>query len=252
MYEIVKNPDETFYTSTVFCRYYKLDKYGHCSDAHSKFYIVLNQEKTKLIKIMNQPTELRYLMPQVLELDTDMTDWIETDGDFYLGVVDFLSDIDFDSDDWTVPQELIEHCIEIDSQHKYVEIADIKTETDIKNILWTTGYFHDGFIDDGKEEGDNLYLRFSGLIGCDLELWFSDDVEHNIDSFSPDDFDPDIFDTPYWEYVSIFFEDGYTYLARDAVTKRSEFHKHTQYARARNLKYRIVPIYKDGWQGIIT
>ena len=36
-----------------------------------------------------------------------------------------------------------------------------------------------------------------------------------------------------------------------AVTKRSEFHKHTQYARARNLKYRIVPIYKEGWQCII-
>ena len=250
MYAIVKNPDETFYTSTVFCHVKKLNEHGWF-DVDSEYYIVLNQEKTKLIKVMNQPKELRYLMPQVLELDTDLTDWIITREKNYLGVVDFLSDIDFDSDDWVVPQELTERCIEIDSRRKYVEFADIKTETDINNIFWTTRRFHDGYIDGGKEERDSLYLRFTGLIGCDLELYFSGDVEHNIDSFSPDDFDPDIFDTPEWYDVSIFFEDGYTYLVRGAVTKRSEIHGLNQYVRARNLKYRIVPIYKEGWQYII-
>lgn len=163
MYAIVKNPDETFYTSTVFCHYYKLDKYGYYSDTFSEYYIVLNQEKTKLIKVMNQPKELRYLMPQILELDTDKTDWIETKGDFYLGVVDFLSGIDFDSDDWGVPQELTERCIEIDSRRKYVEFADIKTETDIFFELFCYALIGFHLFYQPKEHSSCLFINLSKI-----------------------------------------------------------------------------------------
>ena len=250
MYAIVKNSDKTYYTSEVFCHVRKLNDYDSIY-VLSEYYIVLNREKNKLIKVMNQPKELRYLMPRILELDDDQTGWINTKENGYKDVVDFLADIDFDSDDWVVPQDLLERCIKIDSQYDYQEIKEIKTETDIKNVLCTTHYFHDGFIEDGNETNDRLYLRFSGLIGCDLELWFSGDVEHNIDSFDPNDFDPDIFATPEWYDVSIFFEDGYTYLVRDAVTKQSEIGEYTQYVRAKSMKYRIAPIYSDGWQFII-
>ena len=46
-------------------------------------------------------------------------------------------------------------------------MIDVNSEKDIKNLLETTGCFHDGFITQGHFKNDTLYLYFEGEWGYD-------------------------------------------------------------------------------------
>ena len=239
MYAIVKRADETFYTSVVFGHF---REYGECR--FDDYYLVLNEEKTSLIKKLDQPPELSILMPQVLVVDTDQSGWNLIKGKYEycekLGVVSFLSHIDFMSDNWVIPEELLQRCIQIDAQQQYREFVDVTSVADLQNLEWVTGGFHDGVIQQKEEHGDSLYLYFDSMIGCEAELWFSGDVEYYLDGSEPDDY------YPYWDYASMFIEDGYVYLSREGVSKRSDMTNGWWFVRAKKLRYRIVPIYNEG------
>ena len=63
------------------------------------------------------------------------------------------------------------------------EYREIKTKKDIEDFDWATGNFHDACIEEQKIlDGGELYLRFTGIWGCQVEIWFWDDLEYCTDS----------------------------------------------------------------------
>ena len=77
--------------------------------------------------------------------------------------VDFLDRKLIDSfiDNEDQPEDILEKCRALDEEYIHEEYKEIKTETDIENLLWTSGGFHDAFIakEELKEDG-NVKLKY--------------------------------------------------------------------------------------------
>ena len=128
MYAYIKATDGHFYLSMVF---------GYCGfkDNKKNCWIVLNAEKTKLIKqyVFNPVNKFIELM--VLIVDSDRSNWTQPIDSIgcecvnYLPVNDISDMIDRDA----VPNELLEQCISDDFSYTYCEYPEIKTQKDIGN-----------------------------------------------------------------------------------------------------------------------
>jgi len=71
---------------------------------------------------------------------------------------------------------------------------------------WATGNFHDACIEEQKIlDGGELYLRFTGIWGCQVEIWFWDDLEYCTDSRNPE------YWNPYWSCSTLLLFDGYVF-----------------------------------------
>ena len=239
MYAIVKKQDGTFYTSYVFAHYYeKADvskhtykKYIDC--IYSQFYVVLNQEKTELIKQHVFYRSNKYLEPQIHIVEHNTDDWVSIRKNY--SCIDVLKSIDLLSYDWNIESDVLEKCIEIDKQASYNEYVDIKTQNDIDNFMFATGHMHDAFIEEIKQEGDMLYVLFGGCWGLKVEMWFTGDLSYSVASRNPDEFDPD------WFGATLIKENEHYYLVDEEDMSVDEITNDFCWFKAKSVRYHLIP-----------
>lgn len=91
MHAIVKQSDGSHYVSTVFGYYRNVsatdDYQRYVQGIHKPYYVVWDESYTRLVKRLVMVPNTKYLIPQVLIVDTDQGDWdMNTDGE---GCVNF-------------------------------------------------------------------------------------------------------------------------------------------------------------------
>lgn len=231
MYAIIREGDGKFYTSMVFGCYKSADR----CDYTNRFWIVLNKEKSALIKqpVLEQNTEC--LMPTVIITDADQNGWNrinenEESVDF-LPTGALLSMLDHNR----VPSELTRRCIEMDGAYRFASIRAINTADDIRDLEWASGGFHDAYIAEIKEVDNSLYILFDGTWGCSIEVWLSGEVSYDVSGREPEKGDP------YWMGSTVAIEDGFVYLIDDEDISVSEIDSSCCWFRARTMRYRVIP-----------
>lgn len=205
------------------------------NDYKHRYWIILNKDKTSLIKQSVVDPNKNSIMPVVLATDCDLSDWTEEVSHSHC--VSFLpfEDLLYMVEEDRVPGELLNKCIELDKNYAFNEYPEIHSEKDIKNLDWSVGGFHDGRIEKLEKNNDSLYLLFSDLWGCKLEVWFEGDVEYDVSSR-----DPELYD-PYWFGGTVIIQNGFIYLIDDDDATVEDISKGWCYFKARKMKYHIIP-----------
>lgn len=226
MYAIVREGNGRFYTSMVF---------GYYNIHDVRYWIILNKEKTRLIKQHMLQPDTKYLIPTVLVTDADESNWIkesETEE-----AVDFLPVRALPAmiDAGTVPEVLTQQCIELDRAYRFEEIREVNTEEDIRDLEWASAGFHDGYISELHREGDTLRVLFDGTWSRKVEVWFEGDVAYDTTSRNPETEDP------YWMDSKVLIHDGFIYLIDDENAQPEKLGQGYCWFKARHMKYRIIP-----------
>lgn len=241
MYAIVRQGNKKYYTSTVFGYFHDIksedDHQRYLERIHSPYYIVWNEEKTHLIKVFAMQPNTKYLIPQILIVDTNKDNWIYNN-ETNMGCVNFLSREIADRlcDTREISPEIFKKCLLLEKSVRYNPCPEVKTEKDIADLYFVSGGFHDARIQSLRFlDNDTLHIHFDGIWGCEIDIWFWDDVSYCVESLNPDLFDP------YWYSSSIFFENGYIYLVDESDMTAEKITDNYCWFKAKHMKYRIIP-----------
>lgn len=241
MHAIIRLGNGKYYTSAVFGYYDNItatdDYERYLESIYSKYYIVLNKEKTTLMKQYVFDRKNRHLSPNILIIDDNHDDnWHLNEAGF--GGVDFLpkNDVLKMIENKNISDEVLSKCLYIDSVFQYDKYIDIKNENDIENLMAVSGCFHDARIAKLEEsENDSLYVLFDGVWGCSIEIWFEGDVSYNTNSRNPEVCDP------YWYGSSVIFQNGYVYFCDEEDMSVDEISNEYCWFKARKMKYHVIP-----------
>lgn len=242
MHAIVKLPNGTSYISAVFGYYQNIiskDIYKQYDErVHNPFYIVWDPTHTKLVKWLENVPNTKYIIPQILIVDADISDWITNDeGE---GCVNFLTkeQLEIMIYDGIQPEAVLRKCRDLYADYHYEEINEIRNQQDIDNLMAAAGYFHDARIaEEHIEEDGTLHLHFVGTWGCEVDLWFSGDLDYDTTSRDPEETDP------YWYDSSIILQDGFVYFVDEENMTVEKIDHSYCYFKARHMRYKITPIW---------
>jgi len=204
---------------------------------HSRYFIVLNEEKDKIVKQpMFNPDKKPYLDQMVLLIDDNQSNWImREDGYGCVNLFNKKSLLEY-ANGKDIPSREINQCKELDCQYVYSEYNEIKTQTDIDRFMLVSGGFHDAHIlksqllDDGT-----LKVTFDGLWGCTIEMYFSGKLSYCIESRNPEHCDP------YWLGSNMFINDDMIVFVDDEDVELNEINDEYCWFKAENVTYRVVP-----------
>ncbi|MDO4275779.1 MAG: hypothetical protein Q4D16_19080 [Eubacteriales bacterium] len=236
MYAIIRLGGGKYYTSAVFAHYNNIsaaDDYGkYTEEIYSRFYIVLNQEKTALIKQYVFDRKNEYLEPLILITDYSHDDW-NMDEDSGFGEVNTVSKEEILSmaENGTVPEKFLE----MDAACRFEEYNSISTEKDIENLMCVSGGFHDAYIQEQNEENGTLRILFEGTWGCKIEMLFSGELTYDTASRNPMERDP------YWFGATLLINNGYICFADKEDVSVEDIKEGCCWFKARNLIYRVIP-----------
>lgn len=131
---------------------------------------------------------------------------------------------------------MLEQCRAMDKGYRYKAIQKVKTKKDIESLDWAVGNFHDAYIKKKKLQDDGkLYLKFNGIWGCELEVWFWGDLKYDISSRDSET------DDPYWFGSTVLLQDGFIYLIDEENMTVGKITSDYCYFKARHMEYRIIP-----------
>ena len=227
--------------------YYTSDVYGDYKGpatirkGYERYWIVWNSSKTRLIRWPAMVPDKEYLVPQILIVDSDQSNWI-IDDDNDSGCVDFLTIELLISilDNNVQPEDILKKCRNADAPYIFHDKMEIKKQKDIEDLDWISMGFHDTFLTK-KEflEDGSLYLALDGIWCCELEIWFSGEIEcHTATGKNGEEYDL------YWDWqiATILMHEGFIYFVVDEpVTTFADIKSDCCYFKARHLKYRITP-----------
>lgn len=240
MHAIVNQPGGKQYISAVFA-YYKdvtaTDDYQrYIESIHNTYYVVWNENHTTLIKWLVMVPNTKYIIPQILIVDSDQSDWIvNNDGE---GCVNFLTRdiIDSVTESGEMPETVYKKCNSAYSDFLYNETPEIKDSQDIVNLMWATGCFHDArIVEKELDDSGTLHLHFDETWGCEVDVWLWGDLEYSTLSKDSNEFDP------YWYGSSVFIQDGFVYFVDEDGMTVEEISSEYCYFKARHMKYKIIP-----------
>jgi len=240
MHAIIRQGKGKYYVSAVF-GYYKditaTDDYKrYLEGIHKPYYIVWDEKQERLIKWLAMEPNTKYIIPQILIIDTDQHNWVKDDDG--VGCVDFLNRKLLESflDTEYQPEDILQKCRMMDRGYVYNDTPEIRNQQDIDNLEWASGGFHDAFIATEELQDDGtLYLRFGGTWGCEIEIWFWGDLEYDTSSRNSEEFDP------YWFGSTVLLENGFVYLVDEDDMTVEKIEPGYCYFKARHMKYRIIP-----------
>lgn len=240
MHAIIRQGKGEYYISAVFGYYRDItatdDYERYLEEIYKPYWIVWNPEKKRLIRWSTMVPNTKYLEPQILIIDADQSNWVKDKQG--VGCVDFLDRQLLDSflDLENQPEDILEKCRAMDTGYEYDEIQEVRTETDIENLEWASSGFHDARIaKEELQEDGTLYLRFDGIWGCEIEVWFWGDLEYDTSSRNPEICDP------YWFGSTVILQDGFVYLVDDDDMTIDQITPGYCYFKARHMKYHIIP-----------
>ena len=238
MHALVYLQNGSYYTSAVY-GYYK--EPATIRKGYERYWIVWNSSKTRLIRWPAMVPDKEYLVPQILIVDSDQSNWI-IDDDNDSGCVDFLTIELLISilDNNVQPENILKKCRNADAPYIFHDKMEIKKQKDIEDLDWISMGFHDTFLTK-KEflEDGSLYLALDGIWCCELEIWFSGEIEcHTATGKNGEEYDL------YWDWqiATILMHEGFIYFVVDEpVTTFADIKSDCCYFKARHLKYRITP-----------
>ncbi len=240
MHAIVRQGNGKYYISAVFGYYQDIDATDdyqrYLQKIHKPYCIIWDEEKKRLIRWLVMVPNTHYIIPQILIVDSDQSGWKMDDQG--AGCVDFLSRELLDSflNEEKKPENILEKCREMDVGYMYADVREIKTQKDIDDLQWASGGFDDGRIAQREFQNDNtLYIRFKETWGCEIEIWFIDDLEYDMSSRDSET------DDPYWHGSTIILQDGFVYFVDEENMTVDEIKPGFCYFKARHMKYRIIP-----------
>lgn len=240
MHAIIRQDDGKYYVSAVFGYYRDVtateDYKRYIESIHKPYWIVWDSEKKRLIRWLSMVPDTKYIIPQILIVDSERNNWnLDEDG---VGCVDFLSRELLNSflDDEIQPEEILSRCRAMDAGYVYNEITEVKNQQDIEDLDWVSGGFHDARIAKEKLQDDGtLYLRFDGTWGCEIEVWFSGDLEYDTSSRDPEECDP------YWYGSTVILHNGFVYFVDEEDMTVDKITPGYCYFKARHMKYKVIP-----------
>lgn len=229
MHAIIRKGNKEYYISVVLGFYRinpKADKY---------YFVVLNEDKNKLIKC-DQYFPGNILSPRLLIVDNDTSNWNKDENG--IGEVNLFNKDELDTycEKDEIPQEILNRILHLDNKYKYKEYNEINNKKDIDNLMWATGYFHDARIT--KQEmiySNTLYLKFDGIWGCEVEMWLSESLNYDTSSRNPEEFDP------YWYGATMILKNDYIYFIDEDDMKSVEDLKGYCWFKCKKIKYHIIP-----------
>lgn len=240
MHAIVRQGDGKFYVSPVFGYYTDVksedDYQRYLERIHTPYYVVWDEAGEHLIKCFAMQPDTKYLIPQILIVEGNLDGWIvDEDG---VGGVAFLprelADQIIDSE--VIPDDIFEKCKAVGNGYKYKPEQEVVAKTDIENLELVSGGFHDACIEECKMQADDsLYVKFKGIWGCKIEVWFWGDVEYDISSRDPDECDP------YWYSSTVIIQDDFVYLVDEEDMTVDQIREGYCWFKARHMKYHIIP-----------
>ena len=220
-----------------FCKVTATDDYQrYLERIHNQFYLVLNSSKTALVKKYLFPAGNKYLDPKVLVTDTDDSGWIsQSRKDDRRACISFLANLSVDTEEITVPDALLQRCIDLDRAYTFHAYPEITDEKSIDDLMEVAGNFHDGRIQRWEQNGDAIYVLFDALWGCKLELWFEGDVRCDTSIFEQENI------VPWWANATLLKTDGYYYLVEGDCDDVSQLTSDFCWFRGRTLRYHVIP-----------
>lgn len=240
MHAIIRQDDGKYYVSAVFGYYRDVtateDYKRYIESIHKPYWIVWDSEKKRLIRWLSMVPDTKYIIPQILIVDSERNNWNLDEEE--VGCVDFLSRELLDSflDDEIQPEEILSKCRAMDAGYVYNEITEVKNQQDIEDLNWVSGGFHDARIAKKKLQNDGtLYLRFDGTWGCEIEVWFSGDLEYDTSSRAPEECDP------YWYGSTVILHNGFVYFVDEEDMTVDKITSGYCYFKARHMKYKVIP-----------
>ena len=240
MHAIISKDDGKYYVSAVFGYYRDVtateDYKRYIESIHKPYWIVWDSEKKRLIRWLSMVPDTKYIIPQILIVDSERNNWNLDEEE--VGCVDFLSRELLDSflDDEIQPEEILSKCRAMDAGYVYNEITEVKNQQDIEDLNWVSGGFHDARIAKEKLQNDGtLYLRFDGTWGCEIEVWFSGDLEYDTSSRAPEECDP------YWYGSTVILHNGFVYFVDEEDMTVDKITSGYCYFKARHMKYKVIP-----------
>lgn len=235
MYGIIREGNRKYYITKILGFYSDNENKKETFGQH---FIVLDKEKKRLVKVYQFNPEVKpHLDLMVITMDDDMSDWIVDVNNH--GCVGFLADKNLKEliTENVFDAEMLAKCIEYDTPPSFCEINEIHSEKDIEQLMYITGEFHDATIEELEQMADgSLRVYFTGVWGCDVELYFDGDVTYCTDSRDPMEYDP------YWGDSQVAIRDGYITFYDDAYTDVSEINDNWCWFRARKMLYKIIPL----------
>ena len=240
MLAIIRKGNGEYYTSLVFGYYsdnasFEDDYQRYLNSIYNRFYLVLDESKTKLIKQVVYDKNNKYLIPLVLVVDHSTDDWIIDKNEN--GCVNYHdhSTLLASVEENNISDEVISRCISEDSKVKYQEYHTVETQKDLEDLDRASGNFHDAYIKEFKEENDSLYILFDGTWGCQIELWFEGNVSYSTESRDPEKYDP------YWSDSTLIMNSGYFILVDGEDTTEDQIGEGYCWFKGNKLKYHIIP-----------
>ena len=240
MHAIIRQDDGKYYVSAAFGYYRDVtateDYKRYIESIHKPYWIVWDSEKKRLIRWLSMVPDTKYIIPQILIVDSERNNWNLDEEE--VGCVDFLSRELLDSflDDEIQPEEILSKCRAMDAGYVYNEITEVKNQQDIEDLNWVSGGFHDARIAKEKLQNDGtLYLRFDGTWGCEIEVWFSGDLEYDTSSRAPEECDP------YWYGSTVILHNGFVYFVDEEDMTVDKITSGYCYFKARHMKYKVIP-----------
>lgn len=240
MHAIVRQGNGKYYISPVFGYYNDVksedDYQRYLESVHTPYYVVWDEEGKYLVKCLEMQPNTKYLIPQILIVDADRDNWV-TDEEG-VGGVDFLPRELADEiiENRIVPDEIYSRCKAMDAGYVYDSEPEIKTEKDIKNLEWVSGGFHDAYIEECRQlENGMLYVKFDGIWGCKIEVWFWGNVEYDISSRDPE------YDDPYWYGSTVIIQDDFIYLVDETDMSVDRIDAGYCWFKANHMKYHVIP-----------
>lgn len=240
MHAIINQKDGSHYVSAVFGYYKNIsatdDYQRYLEGIHNPYYVVWDATYTKLVKHLVMVPNTKYMIPQVLIVDCNQSDWkMNDDGE---GCVSFLDKglIDTLVDAGELPADVMQKCKSAYSSFVYDDTPEIMNQHDIENLMWASGGFHDARIAaENMEDDGSLHIHFDGTWGCEIDVWFWGDLEYDTSSRDPEEYDP------YWFGSSVILHDGYVYFVDEDDMTVDKIGPGYCYFKARHMKYRIIP-----------
>ena len=229
MYVIIRLDNKKYYTSKVFGIYKETDS----KEGWDDFYIVLNEEKDKLIKVYKYNVE-ENIDVRVLELNQDIDDLIlDEEGH---GHIDFLNDDDIDNilNDKELSKNKLNRCLKEDKVIDLNEYIEVKDEEDIVNLLYLTGGFHDACIENINGNDKRLEVSFDKIWGMKLQIIFEEEVIYK----------NTLVDDIYWFDCSLIKNesDYFVLVNQSGVEEISDLDEYSCYFMAKKMKYKIIPV----------
>lgn len=232
MYAMVNKGGGKYYTSTVFA-FYDDDEKAETASCWGRYYIVLNEEKTALVKQYVFDVSVKPMLHKmILVTDNSHEDWVVDDKKGF-GAIGSTNKDDLLKmiEQGRVSDELLA----LDRAYEYEAYPEIHDEKDIENLMTVSGWFHDAYIENLEERDGMLYVLFDGIWGGKIEMWFRGDVEYDVSSRDPEKYDP------YWFGSTMVIEDGFIYFVDEEDMEIRNIGEGYCWFKARKVRYHVIP-----------